>query len=189
MKLVTLSCNNCGSPIEVRQRRRFINCPYCNVSLKIEVSRDAIYTRLRDVVYEASDRLDQSSDRLHSASRELNSQLRVLRAENALLEFDESWETRLDELAPYKHGRRSVPTRFGAVMISVVVFFAAVAVMFATPGKVGWLSVLGIPVAGVMTISTWQRADEYRRCYAKYVRRRRALLARLRRAHERQDGR
>lgn len=187
MKLVTLSCNNCGSPIELRRRRRFIDCPYCNVSLKVEVSRDAIYTRLRDVVHETADRFDQSADRLAGAGRELNSHLRVLRAENALLEFDDAWQRRLDELAPYKNGRRSVPTKWGAAMITVTAFFSAVGTMLTVPGKAGRLAVLAIPIAGIMTIWQWHKAAEYQRCYAKYVRKRRALLARIRRAQERFD--
>ena len=46
MKVLDLNCNQCGAPLEVPAKARFVTCSFCNTRLQIQHQGAAAYTEV-----------------------------------------------------------------------------------------------------------------------------------------------
>ena len=110
MRVITLSCNQCGAPLEVSHRAKFVTCNFCTA--RLEIKREAGSTWTEEL-------------------EELRSELRKLKKRAELTKYDERWKlSRRRLMNRQKNGEFTIPTRTGALAIFFV-FFAPLSFVFA----------------------------------------------------------
>lgn len=176
MQLESLSCNNCGAPIEVAPTTNYLTCAHCGSRLAVKRTETAHYTEVLDRLQARVDRVDN--------------ELEQLRTENELLRLDQEWE---DECKRYmvrtKDGSLVEPSMGrvigGMLGLGAVVVVACVWLGVGTsgiPGNFGGLSILfmlvvvGFSLYSVIT--EWTKYQDYRTAEAAYYARRNAALSR-----------
>jgi hypothetical protein len=105
MKLITLSCNQCGGPLDVPEDAHFATCRFCTAQLAIEHSPTATFTR----VLEALSR--QTTDTARG--------LEVVKLQQELEQLDRAWEK------SHPDAERFVKTDRGTAALGVVFLIAA----------------------------------------------------------------
>ncbi len=190
MKLIRLTCGNCGAPIEVRKHARLVVCPFCDTHLKVIRSDGAIYAIMADVISKSARELDVSAERLDGAASDLQNNVNVLRAENAIMELDEEWRWTMHAMSRSSRiGQPRLPTRSGAVLMVMAAVIVLSAYFLLAEHWSRWFT---FPVfAGVVFLAwlTWSDASEFRDARTEYVRRRQALMAELGDARSALEGR
>ena len=59
MELETLSCNNCGAPLEVPPGANFVTCAHCGSRLAIKRTDNASYTEVLDQIGQRTERMSE----------------------------------------------------------------------------------------------------------------------------------
>ena len=171
MKLLTLTCNECGAPLEVPAKTKFLTCSYCSARLAVQHSSSAVYTEVLETI---GRRTEQLAD-----------DVETLKLQNRLLRLDREWsEERQRYLVHDKHGRQHVPgTAGGAIGVVMAVGFGIFWIITAgSMGAPGFIPLFGLAVIviGVLVgISHMGKAEAYRTARRRYERRRRELVDRL----------
>jgi len=107
MKLESLTCNNCGGPLEVPEGVNSVRCNHCSSQLAVRREASVTYTEL----------IQQVSDR----TERLTEQVVQLRYESELDRIDRDWEHQRESLMiTNKNGRQSEPSYLQAVVVAVV---------------------------------------------------------------------
>jgi uncharacterized Zn finger protein (UPF0148 family) len=172
MRLITLNCNECGAPLEVPGKTRFVTCAYCSSRLEIHQSGNAYYS-------EVLERLEQKS--AHIAD-----EVETLRIQNDLERVDREWTIDREKYQMRgKHGHLYVPTKSGSIIggVLIVVFGGFWTVGAASMGAPFFFPLFGVAfiILGIFqSIRGLTMADEYTRRQQKYQRDRRAISNRLR---------
>ena len=155
MRIESLTCNNCGAPLEVPEGANFIRCNHCDRQLAVRRDSSVTYTELVQQVAERTERLTDQVVQL-SYQNELNS-------------IDQAWERERESLLiTDKRGNRREPSYVGAAIGGVLLsgfglFFTAAA------GPLGLLLI----VAGLFVgLFGWFKAAEFERARRRYRRRR-----------------
>ena len=93
MKILALTCNHCGAPLEVPAKTRFLTCTFCSSQLEVHRSGNAAYT---EVLKAFQEQAEQVAD-----------DVETLKLKRELDELDRKW---IEERK--RHVRRSggVPT-------------------------------------------------------------------------------
>ncbi len=118
VELITLSCNECGAPLEVPTKTKFLNCRFCGSRLAVAHSGGATYT-------ETLEALNQKTDLLAY-------EIEILRLEREIERLDRDWdvESRLHMIKD-KNGHAQIPTKGGAfTIVSVFLVFGLVLVIY-----------------------------------------------------------
>lgn len=76
-KTLSLSCNNCGAPLEVPEGTHFLTCTYCSSKLRVECSGTAYYTTILE--------------RIEANTRCAAEDLAIVRLQNDLSRLDQEW--------------------------------------------------------------------------------------------------
>jgi hypothetical protein len=169
MNLLTLSCNECGAPLEVPESAKFVTCNYCSARLAVQHTPSAVYTEVIEKIGEQTERLAQ--------------EVEILKLQNELARIDREWnDERQQHMVSGKHGRHEpgagdVIGPIVAVAIGLV--FAVVTLASPAPGMALFgllLIVFGIGVS----IANAGKASAYATAREEYERRRHHLLARIR---------
>ncbi|HKP51145.1 MAG TPA: hypothetical protein VJ183_00690 [Chloroflexia bacterium] len=114
MQLESLSCNNCGAPVDVPQSANFITCAHCGSRLAVKRTETAHYTEVLD--------------RLQAHAHKVDRDLQYLRLQNDLMLLDQAWEEeRKQYMVSTKYGVHEEPSlglvigsAIGAVIFTVV---------------------------------------------------------------------
>jgi LSD1 subclass zinc finger protein len=114
---ISVSCNNCGAPLEVPRGARYLTCNYCNSRLEVHATDSATYT---DVLETIQEKTSQMAD-----------DLGAIRRQNELEQLDRQWALeRQEHLVHGKDGSTSEPATGAGMIVGglFVVFFAVVCV-------------------------------------------------------------
>lgn len=113
MQLETITCNNCGAPLEIPDTANFVSCNHCASQLAIRRTGSTTYTEQLEQI---EGNQDEMLDRLERIERE-----------QKLAALDRGWEqAKRDDMITDKNGREHLPTGsgviFGTVFFVVFVF-------------------------------------------------------------------
>jgi DNA-directed RNA polymerase subunit RPC12/RpoP len=180
MELETLSCNNCGAPLQVPITANFVNCAYCGSRLAVKRTESAHYTE----VLERLDRLDTRTESVEAA-------VRVLQLDKAIMELDDGWRAKRKQyMMQGRDGTLHAPGlgRIAFYVTVLVVVLIASPIIIATNPDLNRIAGASGPFIFVLLLLAltvgvfWVSIDEYRnyRRYqtlqASYQARRNALL-------------
>ena len=117
MQVESLSCNNCGAPIDVPANANYATCAHCGSRLAIKRTETAAYT-------EVLSRIDERTG-------QMSEDLAVIKAQNELEQVDREWQLEREQyLERNKDGSSSVPStgRTVALIVGgiVMVLFACI---------------------------------------------------------------
>lgn len=167
MPVESVSCNNCGAPLEVGPGTNYVTCGHCGSRLAVKRTGSSLYTEILE-------KLDQKTDAMAR-------QLAELRYHAELERIDREWEQeRQGFLTTDKRGNKHEPTTAGAILGGVILiggglFFAIVS------GNIGapfFFPLFGLAFAGVgvyLLVTGPARARQYQQAQAEYRRRRNAV--------------
>jgi DNA-directed RNA polymerase subunit RPC12/RpoP len=164
MRVESVSCNNCGAPLEVGVGTNYVTCGHCGSRLAVKRTGSSAYTELLEEI-------DQKTDTMAR-------HLAELRHHAELERIDREWEQeRQGFLTADKHGNKHEPTTEGALLGGVVLigfglFFAI------TSGSMGapfFFPLVGLGFAGYgvyLLVTGPAKAREFLRAREAYHRRR-----------------
>ena len=167
MRVESVSCNNCGAPLEVGAGTNYVTCGHCGSRLAVRRTGSSAYTELLEEI-------DQKTDVMAR-------QLAELRHHAELERIDREWEQeRRGFLTTDKRGNTHEPTTAGAILVGVVfvgfgLFFAVTSWNMRAPCL---FPVVGLGFAGLgayFVIAGPAKAKEYQRAQEAYRRRRAAV--------------
>lgn len=183
MKVLTVSCNHCGAPLEVPAKTRFLTCSYCSARLEVHRSDSAVYTEVLEAI-------DQRTQKIAD-------DVAYLKLQSDLEQLDRQWVgQRAEHVVRDKHGRESIPTTGGIVVGAGVaaafgIFWTIMAATithgspFPVVGVVFPLfGVVFVIVAIVMGISGFQKAESYQRERSRFEAQRQKVLREMRAMEE-----
>ncbi len=185
MKLLALTCNNCGAPIEVPEETKFFTCSHCESRLAVHRSGNAVYT---DVL-----------DALQQRAIQIATDMEVLKVQDKLGRLDRQWGADREKLGGGQHGYIRVPTVANAVAVRTVLAAGGILVIVLSllctsssllSGNAAGLAMLGVFLifAGLLAGHYGvEKADEYQRKKRIWQRRRGELLQVLSDLQERSD--
>ena len=91
MKVISVSCNHCGAPLEVPKKARFVTCKYCSSRLAIKATESATYTEVLEAIGERTEKIAQDVE--------------TIKLQNRLERLDREWQTdRRRFMTRDKHG-------------------------------------------------------------------------------------
>ncbi len=174
MEIESLSCNNCGAPLEVPTSADFVTCGYCGSPLAVRRTPSAHYTELLE-------RLEQHSDYLARRAE-------YLRLRDELEALDAEWrrERRRHAIRNWR-GSLQTPTRSYLItnIIAAVVacaltawWFYATATANAGPGAAffGWIGAVVSLIAVIRAVGTANKVNTYNIARQAYQQQRIGLL-------------
>lgn len=157
METSKVACNGCGASLAIGGSPQFVTCRFCGASLRIVRTDSAVFTELREEVQEIRD------------------EVRALRRESKLRALDDEWEARSRALmVEGKNGRRSRPTRGGAIAVAVMgavagTMFSGFAWSHEEGEAIGFFGVVfGLFAVGI-AVHLWKRADQFDREELAYL--------------------
>jgi transcription elongation factor Elf1 len=171
MKALSVSCQNCGAPLEVAEGVRFITCGFCNSRLEIHRSPTSVYSEL--------------IDKIERRTEEMAENLGVIRIQNELEQLDREWMMQRDGfMVRGKDGSTSEPGGVGGLVASLFAAgFGVVWTIFAASMGAPWpfplFGVIFICFALFGGISTMAKGSRYQSARDEYEERRRILLERI----------
>lgn len=170
MKLLALTCNHCGAPIEVPAKTNFVTCQFCSTRLKIHAEGNGAYTEVLEQLTETTNRISDNTE--------------VIRLQNELERIDREWTMGRDRyMVKGKDGHMSVPTKTGTVFSGI--FFMIVAgimsvALLSSPFPIFALFPLAMIVFAVFSLgNAMQKADQYDRSKRSHERRRMDIIREL----------
>lgn len=161
--LESLSCNNCGAPLNVPHSANFVTCNHCRTQLAIRRTPTASYT----------ERLAEMSRK----TEELTEQVKHLACQNELAAIDRDWEREKERhMITGKHGHKRLPNPTLALIAggALALLGGGLLVIGATSGSPQML-LMGFAVGAVglfAGIHEHTKAGDYRAALARYRRRR-----------------
>lgn len=171
VRLITLNCNECGAPLEVPDKTRFVTCGHCSSRLEIHQSGNAYYG-------EVLERLEQKTE--HIAD-----EVETLRIQNELERVDREWTIDRERYQMRgEHGHLYVPTKAGSIIGGVLIlafggFWTVTAASMGAPFFFPLFGVAFIILGIFQAVRGLSKAEEYTRRRQKYQRDRRAISKRL----------
>ena len=165
MELTSISCGNCGAPLQVPPAARFVTCNHCRSQLAVKHSDTVTYT-------EKLEELDERTE-------ELQEEVERLRYQSELARIDRDWEREKEQyMITDKNGRRREPSEIGSILGGVVAVGFGIFWMAMASSQAGGLALFGIVfiLFGIgASIYGYVRAQDFRRAERAYRRRRYGL--------------
>jgi hypothetical protein len=165
MKILTLTCNQCGAPLEVPAKTRFLTCTFCSSQLEVHRSGNAAYTEVLEAVQK---RTEEVADDVETIELKLE-----------LEKLDREWkEERKRHLF-----QNSVPTKgtaAGLAVFGVVIGIACIGVGVAGAGWEAIFMGLGMFVGlAIMAAICHAKAERYNSAKQRFEDQRRELLQKI----------
>lgn len=171
MKLLAVTCDHCGAPLEVPVRTRYVTCAYCDTRLQVHQTRSAAYTEVLETV---ARRTEEIADRVER-----------IELQNQLERLDREWTMHREQyMTRGKDGRLSVPNRFAGVAIAVFaggfgLFWTISAGHAGAPRPFSLFGLLFVIFAVISGIVVFNQAGAYQQHKTAYERERRRLVRKL----------
>lgn len=172
MRMIALTCDHCGAPLEVPRKAEHVTCAYCETRLKVQQGGGAFFT----------EKIDSIDDR----TRQIAEDVSAIRANQEMAELDREWaDERLRYQVRGKDSELSVPTQAGAIigMVAVVafgIFWIGMATRMGAPAFFPIFGVIFILVALGGGVSVMTKAKQYGQRQHEYMQHRQQLQQRLR---------
>ena len=183
MQLETLSCNNCGAPIDVPLAANYVSCTHCGSRLAIKRTETAHYT-------EVLERLEE----LDVRTQDMEAEVQRLRIHNALKTLDEEWEAQREPFTwQTKDGSLYEPSVAGAYAYLALPVIAIIVSPFIFAFISPSVLLAALLFLALLAVSVWAAIDAYNRYQkysalkATYLSRREALLNELRPSQKQQS--
>ena len=68
MKILSLTCNHCGAPLEVPAKARFVTCTFCSSRLKITQEGNAAFTELLETLQDTTREIQEDIQTIKNQS-------------------------------------------------------------------------------------------------------------------------
>jgi hypothetical protein len=108
MKLLSLTCQHCGAPLEVPAKITLLTCQFCGTRLKVERTGSAAFTETLEGVAQQVARVADNTDRL--------------KVEQEIARLDREWMLSREQfMVRGKSGQLNVHTRTSAAIGGVIV--------------------------------------------------------------------
>jgi hypothetical protein len=168
MKLLTLSCNECGAPLEVPADAKFVTCGYCSARLAVQRTSNAVYTEVLEKIGEQTEKLAQ--------------EVEVLKLQNELARLDREWsDERERHMISDKHGRHEPSTAsvIAPVLVGAVGLVMTLGMLGSGAPGMAIFGLLFFAFGIVIAVANAGKASAYTKAREQYEWRRSQLLARL----------
>lgn len=181
MKILSLLCNHCGAPLEVKEGTRFCTCSYCNSKLQVQDTGTAVYSEVLESIENRTKKIEQD--------------VATIKLQNDLGRIDREWlEVQKRYQIKGKDGHMSIPDKKSAQLIAVGGVIAGVvwmAIAFSITSGFGGMGMglfgsifplFGLVFAGIavyMSKSIGQKAEKYEAAREAYQQERRTLLRQI----------
>ncbi|MCO8122081.1 hypothetical protein NHH03_10055 [Stieleria sp. TO1_6] len=178
MKVISLTCNHCGAPLEVPAKARFVTCGFCEARLAIEHTGNSYTTSVLEELQETTAKLAQDVAQIKQSSE--------------IDRLDSQWlQTRSQHMVTNKNGHQSLPTKGGAIIGGVVItlfglFWTVMALGITSagagmgaPGVIRLFPLFGLLFVGFgifMSFRMHHKADAYQKDLQQYRRKRQDLV-------------
>ncbi|TWT65273.1 hypothetical protein [Allorhodopirellula solitaria] len=167
MKLISLSCNHCGAPLDVPKSARFVTCGYCDARLAVHHTGSTYSTELLEDIKQTTETLVRDVEKL--------------KGDSELDRLDRQWEReRAQFMTTGKDGSQSLPSKApivlgtGCVAVFGVFWTILAASMFPPMALFGIVFVIFAVGGGIIGC---KKADRYQQAKKQYHERRRDLIA------------
>lgn len=169
MRVLNLSCNNCGAPLVVPKSTNYLTCEFCGTTLEVHRDGGAAYTSIRELA-ERTERLEVD--------------VAQLKANDEIERLDREWEREMETYkVRSKDGEASIPTETGSMLgAGFGAVFGIFWTIFAASIGGGFFAIFGLIVAGAAVMNGMSHANkarEYQQRRQEYEERRRALMERI----------
>jgi LSD1 subclass zinc finger protein len=167
MKLLSLTCNQCGAPLEVPEGAKFITCTHCSTRLVVQQSGGAAYTETLEAIGQRTEKIADDVE--------------TLKLQGELDRLDREWMLEREQyMVRDQHGGRRLPRRAAAgIVTAIVVGFAVLWMFMAQEAAAVLFGLLFIAAAVVVFCINLQKADRYERRLRQYESRRRRILSEM----------
>jgi len=172
-RLMTVSCNKCGGPLEVGENTRYVTCRYCSSRLEVHGGDGSVYTEVLEAI--------------ESKTKEIAENVEALKLQHRLEQIDREWMLERQQYEERdRQGKTRTPTKAGAVIQMTLVVIVAIVWMTITTSR-GMTSILplaglvAIVLAVVMGFSGITKASQYEHAERRYRERRGAVVEDMRR--------
>ncbi len=171
MKIVSLTCNHCGSPLEVPQKVRFLTYQYCSSKLAVRSESGAVYTEVLEAIDERTERIADDVE--------------TIKLQNDLARLDREWVERKQKLMVRGNDNvYKVPSVIGSVVgicvaLGFGIYWINSAQRIGTPGHVWIIPILFVVGAVAVGICGVVAATRYRMHRDNYERDRVSIVRRL----------
>jgi len=162
VELVTLSCNECGAPLEVPSQTKFLTCRFCGSRLAVAHTGGAVYTNTLEALNRKADLLAD--------------EVQLLRLEHDLERLDRDWEVESKlHMVKDNNGNEQVPTAGGAIAGTAVFIGVGLAVMVISLTQEnfgGFFLLAGLAAIGLglfSGISAHRKATLYNLAHVTYL--------------------
>lgn len=169
MELETITCNNCGAPLQVPAGAKFITCNHCQSNLAIHRNDSATYT--------------EKIAQIEEHTQEMASDLAQLRYESELARVDREWERERESyLVRDKEGNSSEPSAVGSLIGGALATVFGLFWMGFTSSMpmAGSFSLFGLVFIGfgiLVAIFGYSKANQFDAAKQRYLLRRGRLSA------------
>lgn len=167
-QVVSVTCNQCGAPLQVPESTRFLTCAHCGSRLEVQRSSGAVYTQVLESIGQATQQIAADVD--------------AIRRQNEVERLDREWMMRRNDLmVTGKGGRVSKPSAAGAAIGAIIalvfgIFWIGLAVSKGAPAFFPLFGLIFIAAALVGGIKSIIRAGQYDDEERSYRQRRDGLL-------------
>lgn len=168
MHLETITCNNCGAPLEVPDTANYVKCSHCHSQLVIRRTATAVFT---EQLQQISRKQDQLSEQMTELIRQ-----------NQLAALERRWDRDKEQfMVTDKRGNRSEPNAavalvMGGIVAAFGVFWTVTAASMGAPGFFPLFGLMFVAVAVWGMTVGYRKAGEYQSARRRYETRRRDLL-------------
>ena len=169
MKLLALNCNQCGAPLEVPAKAKFVTCNFCATRLSVQRTDKVAYT--------------EAIEEIQERTRQMSEDLKYLKRQSAVEDLDRTWRRRREQfMVRSEQGELSVPRKGTAIGIGISTTLAGLLWM-------GFAMDMGAPApfplfgmvfigAGIFSATRMNaKADEFHRSHRAYLSKRHELLS------------
>jgi len=167
MELISLRCDHCGAPLDVKPSSRFVTCGFCHAQLAVHHSGNSYSTELLEELKQTTDLLRQD--------------VADLKKDSELERLDRDWERRRQQyMIADKHGVRHVPNEMFSIGASALAAMFGVIWTLFTFAIFRPMALFGLVFIGFaifIGIHTANKAGRYRQERRSYERQRRELMA------------
>ena len=169
MELISLTCNNCGAPLEIPESMEFVTCDHCDSKLKVLKKDNALYT---EVLEEINERLD-----------EISGDVEIIKLEKALAKLELNWADEERQYNKHNRRRRMSPKKSISLGMLAIVAGIGLTIVILNMAASQLMLLIIIPVSlaiyGVFLIFRAFRPEqvneEYESALRKYIKRKLTL--------------
>lgn len=171
MRLLALTCDHCGAPLEVPKQVSHFTCAYCETPLTVQHQGGAIFTA--------------TMEGIEKNTRAIAEDVDVIRAHHDLERLDQEW-SEYRERYVRGSGLMVVPSTRGVVLMAIAMTIVGATLFvgilaFEMPSIVAVLFAIVYPIGAILVgIGAYANGRAFTKEFRAYRNRRRAIMQRLR---------